>query len=233
MKIALSLLLVIPSLIFAMPVDPAATAFPEGKYVGFDWDTFERWPAANEKIDARNVDYSLLQAAIFFYTNQFRASKRLQPVAFQPNLGNAAAFHTHEMGEKRFYDHINKKDRDNRTAMDRARNYGYSGGAIGENIALEFLLNYKAEAYYWHENTPNGICYYYTNDNGARKGYVPAHTYLSLGKSIVQAWINSPGHRANMMNKEFKYLGVGVYLEPETQGNSNIPRIFAAQLFGG
>jgi hypothetical protein len=36
-----------------------------------------------------------------------------------------------------------------------------------------------------------------------------------------------------MLNKEFKFLGVGVCLEPETQGNANIPRIFAAQLFGG
>jgi uncharacterized protein YkwD len=232
MKSMLSLLLVIPSILIAMPVDPQPSAFPEGNYMNFDWDTFENWSTAREKIDENHVDYGLLQAAIFFYTNQFRVSKHLKPLAYQPNLCQASQYHTHQMGEKGFYDHINRRDRDMRTAFDRARNFGFLGGAIGENIALEFLLNYKAEANYWHETTPNGIKYYY-GDSGSNKGYIPAHTYLSLGKAIVSAWINSPGHRANMLNKEFKFLGVGVYLEPETQGNTNIPRIFAAQLFGG
>lgn len=232
MKTTLSLLLMVPVLTMAAPVFPTPSAFPDEYYTNFDWDTFEHWQAANTKIDPANVDYNLLQAAIFFYTNQYRKSKRLQPVAYHPNLCNAAMYHTKEMGDKRFYDHVNRKDRDMRTALDRAQHFGYYGGAIGENLALEFLINYKAEASYWHEKTPNGIKYYY-GDSGHNRGYVPPHTYLSLGKSIVQAWINSPGHRANLLAKEFKYLGVGVYVEPETQGSTNIPRIFAAQVFGG
>jgi len=232
MKALPLMLLAIPLLLNGRPVEPHPAAFPEGKYVNFDWDTFENWAVAKEKIESGKVDYSLLQAAIFFYTNQYRASKNLKPLEYQPNLCKASVYHTHEMGEKRFYDHINRKDKNMRTALDRARNFGFLGGAIGENIALEFLLDYKAEANYWHETTPNGIKYFY-GDSGHNRGYIPEHTYLSLAKSIVQAWINSPGHRANMLHKEFKFLGVGVYLEPETQGNSNIPRIFAAQLFGG
>ncbi len=232
MKSTLSLLLLVPVMAFAAPFGPTPSAFPDNYYANFDWDTFEQWHVANEKIDPNKVDYNLLQAAIFFYTNQYRVSKRLKPVEFQPNLGNAAMYHTKEMGDKRFYDHVNRKDRTMRTAMDRAQKFGYSGGAIGENLALEFVLNYKAESSYWHERSANTIKYYY-GDSGHNKGYVPQHTYLSLGKSIVQAWINSPGHRENLLHKEFKYLGVGVYLEPETQGNTNIPRIFAAQVFGG
>ncbi len=232
MKPIMLMFVAIPLLMTAAPVEPKPVAFPEGNYVNFDWDTFENWSAARARIDANSVDYSLLQAAIFFYTNQFRASKNLKPLAYQPNLSKASQYHTRQMGDKHFYDHINRVNRNMRTALDRARNFGFLGGAVGENIALEFLLDYKAEASYWHQTTPNGIKYYY-GDSGSNKGYIPAHTYLSLGKSIVLAWINSPGHRANMLNKEFKFLGVGVCLEPETQGNANIPRIFAAQLFGG
>ena len=28
-------------------------------------------------------------------------------------------------------------------------------------------------------------------------------------KDVVEAWMNSPGHRANIMNNDFKKIGVG------------------------
>ncbi len=232
MKTILSLLLIVPVLTMATPLIPIPSAFPDYYYTNFNWDTFEQWHIAKTPIDPNNVDYNLLQAAIFFYTNQYRKSKRLKPVEFKSNLCSAAMHHTKEMGDKRFYDHVNRKDRSMRTVMDRAKHFGFYGGAVGENLALEFLIDYKAEASYWHEQTDGGLKFFY-GDSGHNRGYIPPHTYLSLGKSIVKAWINSPGHRANLLEKEFMYLGVGVYVEPETQGNANIPRIFAAQVFGG
>lgn len=30
--------------------------------------------------------------------------------------------------------------------------------------------------------------------------------------AVMQAWMNSPGHRANILNCDFKTLGVGVHL---------------------
>lgn len=230
MRVAL-ILLILPWLTFAKPDEPVKMGFPDDYYTQFNWETFEQWESVNQKIDAANVDYSLLQAAIFYYTNQYRSSRKLKPVAYQPALGSAAICHAKDMGEKGFYDHVNKYDRSMRTAMDRAKRFGFLG-SIGENLALEFLLDYKPESKYWYELTSSGFRYYY-GDSGTNKGYVPAHTYLSLGKSIVKAWINSPGHRSNLLHKDFKYLGVGVYLEPKSQGNKNIPRIYATQVFGG
>lgn len=232
MKYALILLLATPW--YALAGNPTAVnaAFPDDYYERFDWDGFEQWGPVNQTIDARNVDYSLLQAAIFYYTNQYRLSKRLNPLKYQPALGSAASYHGQQMGDRRFYDHVNPYDRSMRTALDRSKRFGYTGGSIGENLALEFLINYKAQQKYWYEVTGTGIKYYY-GDSGHNRGYVPEHTYLSLGKSIVNAWINSPAHRENLLYRDFKYLGVGVYLEPETQGNKNIPRIYAAQVFGG
>jgi uncharacterized protein YkwD len=31
---------------------------------------------------------------------------------------------------------------------------------------------------------------------------------------VVEAWMNSPGHRANILNPDFKTLGVGVHFGP-------------------
>lgn len=33
----------------------------------------------------------------------------------------------------------------------------------------------------------------------------------STGKSVVNAWMNSPGHRANILNKDYRIDGVGAY----------------------
>jgi uncharacterized protein YkwD len=32
--------------------------------------------------------------------------------------------------------------------------------------------------------------------------------------AVVEAWMNSPGHRANILNPDFKTLGVGVHFGP-------------------
>lgn len=42
---------------------------------------------------------------------------------------------------------------------------------------------------------------------------------------VVEAWADSPGHRANMLAGDFRYIGVGVA--------SNGRQLFYCQLFGG
>lgn len=38
---------------------------------------------------------------------------------------------------------------------------------------------------------------------------VSNRTYSDLAKSIVDSWMNSPGHRANILNERYRYLGAG------------------------
>ena len=59
---------------------------------------------------------------------------------------------------------------DGSSPFDRMRKAGYSGSAMGENIA---------------------------------RGY-------STSESVVEAWMNSPGHRSNILNRAFQHLGVGM-----------------------
>ncbi len=38
-----------------------------------------------------------------------------------------------------------------------------------------------------------------------------APTYYSLGEGLVQGWMESPGHRANILNPKLRYLGCGAF----------------------
>jgi uncharacterized protein YkwD len=34
--------------------------------------------------------------------------------------------------------------------------------------------------------------------------------WLGTPRSIVKAWMNSPGHRANILNRSYRYTGIGI-----------------------
>lgn len=40
--------------------------------------------------------------------------------------------------------------------------------------------------------------------------------WLGTPRSIVRAWMDSPGHRANILNGDYRYSGIGI--DPETSG---------------
>ena len=44
---------------------------------------------------------------------------------------------------------------------------------------------------------------------------------LASPRSIMRAWMNSPGHRANILNRRFKEIGVGISLGAPQGGHSN------------
>ena len=52
------------------------TAFPDVFYETFDWATFEQWTQVNQSIKYTDIDYNLLNAAIFHYTNKYRVQSR-------------------------------------------------------------------------------------------------------------------------------------------------------------
>ena len=62
-------------------------------------------------------------------------------------------------------------------------------------------------------------------DRIEQAGYVAPHSFPSLGedlaagsgdlgsaRAIVKSWMESPGHRANILNRKFRELGIGVAL---------------------
>lgn len=99
-------------------------------------------------------------------TNDHRAAAGCKPLTMDRRLNSAAAKHSDDMADNKYFSHTSQ---DGRSFTDRLRAAGYPEPG-GENIA-----------------------------QGARSA-----------EQVVQMWMDSPGHRANILNCEFKTIGMGV-----------------------
>ena len=74
---------------------------------------------------------------------------------------------------------------------------------------------------YWSHNTPDGKQPWAFIDSSVY-GYKKAAENLAFGfddsKATLSGWMNSPGHRANVMDKDLKDVGFGIVNIPNYQG---------------
>jgi uncharacterized protein YkwD len=99
-------------------------------------------------------------------------------------------------------------------------------------LRLNAKLNESAQAH--SQDMAIADYFSHTGANGSNAGDRAAsagYHYSSLGENIaagyitpeevVQGWMNSPGHRANIMNGSYQELGVGYYYLADDTGNVN------------
>ena len=72
-----------------------------------------------------------------------------------------------------------------------------------------------------------GITNPFIAENIAKSFINENDTYLSLSKRVIQQWMNSSGHKANILNKEALQLGTGLYYKKIGQ----FDYVFATQNF--
>ena len=100
-----------------------------------------------------------------------------------------------------------------------------------KNIAIVRVKDMFAQQYFEH-NSPLG-------DNASKEAVVNGYSYITIGenialgnfdgsKGLVTAWMNSPGHKANILNKN--YTEIGVYAMQGAYKNQKV--WIAAQIFG-
>jgi uncharacterized protein YkwD len=70
-----------------------------------------------------------------------------------------------------------------------------------------------AERNYFSHTTPEGKTFAQRLQDAGLSGFSAGENIAgnSSAQGAVQAWLNSPGHRQNMLNASFRRLGVGVY----------------------
>jgi uncharacterized protein YkwD len=108
------------------------------------------------------------------------------------------------------------------TPFDRVKFAGLEPERVAENIAHISIYDVPS----------GGSIYYLKNDRtlrDARNGQpVRTHTYASFARTIVEAWMNSPGHRANIVERKLRYLGCAAKM---SRSLDDISMIFAVQAF--
>jgi uncharacterized protein YkwD len=175
-------------------------------YDRFDAESFRSYEAAQKPIDFRSIHYPLLNAAIFFETNRVRTRSGRKPFIHSAALEAAAFMHAKDMVEQGFFSHQNPRDREKRTLPQRLALFGVHDGYRAENISEMFGIRYEQGAPLIPPAPGSGD--FRDHDTGR---IIPNHSYISFAESLLGAWMDSPGHRANILNRELLYLGCGAY----------------------
>ncbi len=210
-------------LMMAVSISSAQDRERNSSYRRLDLSTFRKDAGFNQSIDFDHVDIARIDAAVFFVTNEQRVKHRLSPVSYLPDLEAMAVMHSEDMYKKDFFSHENPYEKRKRTPEDRAKIAGILNPFIAENIAQVFGLQYTSDT----DVTIRGPGKFSYKPSG---DLIPPHTYLSFADMLVNEWMNSPGHRKNILSKDAVQLGCGVYLYRDKKFN-DMPTFKATQNF--
>lgn len=120
----------------------AQKKWKDAYYVELTDETFRDFKGFNQPIDIKKIQYKLLNAAVFFSTNEARLEQGLSALSFQENLEIMAWNHSIRMGEDDFFAHEDPKNRKRKTPRQRANLAGITNPQIAENLTAIGGKNY-------------------------------------------------------------------------------------------
>lgn len=191
------------------------------EYSNYNFNSFFQRKDVNSKIDLKNMDKDLLEAAIFFASNEVRKKKRKKEFQFDSILLKAARSHSDAMNKGDFFNHTNKKNRKFRTTLDRIERAGGGFIAMAENIAKVNVYALGKKGTYFVNEKGNKV--------NAEGKPIQTKTYKQLAQDVLDKWMNSKGHKRNLM-ADHSYLGCGI--SDITFNKRGIPELLLTQNFG-
>lgn len=158
--------------------------------------------AAPERKDA-HISIPALEDRIHELVNAEREKAKLRPLKLQTGLSDVARAHSRDMAARSFFDHINP---DGKNPTDRGRAGGqtcrkdfgtYYTYGLAENIFQNNLYN--------RVRIRNGVSTYEWN------------SMEGIAVSTVKGWMDSPGHRANILRSLYDRTGIGIAIAGNDQ----------------
>jgi len=210
-----------------LPASVTAQNIRKVNYLSQDPQVFLAYEVLNRPLDFSSIDYELLNAAIFHLTNLERLQAGKKPLIPSQEAMEAATGHAEDMVKHNFYSHTSPI-RFRRTVRDRLNRSGLNPPYLGENILSTHGIQYQ-EGKKVKKPTRPGEFRYMT---ASQVDPIPPHTYRSLAEAMVRLWMNSPGHRQNILNPVFTHMGCGtkIYFDQNFYG---MPYFMAVQNFFG
>lgn len=210
-------------LFFIPTVISAQSAWPVGYYNRFNQNNYYTYSYFDSLVNANRFDHALLNAAVFYESNKQRIKYGLRPLMHHPKLEQSAQGHSKDMVEYNFYSHTSRVPGKS-SISDRIRKTGLNGNWVGENIFDHYILNINGEAYY----PPSQYGFFKSATTGKR---IEAYTYRGLAEALVTGWMNSPGHRANILDNNYTHMGMGNFAYYKGLGIDRIPYVKSTQNF--
>ncbi|WP_321504862.1 CAP domain-containing protein [uncultured Methanoregula sp.] len=147
------------------------------------------------------LDPASLESRIHDLINVQRQQNGLLPLSYDSFLADIARGHSWDMVSRHFFDHVNPDGKNPRARGDDAgypciRSYkSFTTMGIAENL---FQGN-RYSAYYTNANNPNGTVVSYD-----------WNSLETVAQTVVNGWMNSEGHRKNILTDTYYQEGIGV-----------------------
>jgi uncharacterized protein YkwD len=202
---------------------PPARGGSTALFTNYTATSFRKYAEAGRPIDAANINQKLMEAAVFHETNRRRAEHRLPALRYDAKAHDMAGLQARAMAKDQFVEHENP-DPKLRTMGDRAKAVGLRPRVVAENVASAFGRQYKSGQNFYTRQENGRAIYSYEPDGPA----IPMHTYLSFAEELVESWMQSSGHRKNILHKEPEYLGCACELSAKKSG---METFYCAQVF--
>ena len=187
-------------------VVPTSTVRSDEKYVG------------GRLLDAREIEMWVIE-----FTNQERAKAGLEPFVHDPAISAIARSHSRNMIVHGYGHIVFGKDQ-----TDRALDAGYHCRAYHEDGSYSYGLS---ENIFRHGRVMQWVG---TGRSSATMSWRPA-TYIAdnreMARELVAGWMDSLGHRANVLDSDSRRIGVGVAIENSSKHGHISETVYATQNF--
>jgi len=139
---------------------------------------------------------------ILFYTNVERIEKKLSPLVYDEILEKAAVWQAEYCAGIKGLSHTADVS-GMKTPGDRIRHFNGSWMTYGENLTVSFAMNMAKVSYTIRSDAKGKY-----KDFGNKE--ISWYNENTLAYAMVsESWMNSPGHRANILSPKFYALGAG------------------------
>lgn len=161
------------------------------------YQTFDEVRYAGAPLDPQSIETWILH-----YTNAARGAAGLSPLIHDPAISSISRVHSQNMIRLGIFDHeINSKG-----PTDRALEAGYNCRAYHENGSYSFGLS---ENIYEHPR----ITEWSTWETSTEIIPIIFHEDKTMALALVRGWMNSPGHRQNILDSKVRRIGIGVAIK--------------------
>ncbi len=166
--------------------------------------------ATSTLVPSQGIDQSLLDAAIRAEVNYHRCRAGLRPVSDAgTGLAKQAKRHSVWMAKTGKLSHKSNVS-GSATLKQRIKKSGVRYRTGSENIGMVHRYQIDNRRF---RIIDAGTCAFATNDGQK----LPAHSYASLARHAVTLWMNSPGHRKNILDKKVTSMASAVAFDPSAQ----------------
>ncbi|NHN59579.1 CAP domain-containing protein [Halorussus sp. JP-T4] len=155
--------------------------------------------AVDEETPLSELDRNRVERLVHEYINERRTDHGLGTLDFDTDLREIARYHSRDMAENDYFSHTSPSGE---SRSDRYETFGYDCRAYitdtryytgGENIAYT----------------------YYDTDVRTDDGTIHHDNADELAAGIVSQWMNSEGHRENILTAGWNKEGIGLYITSE------------------